>query len=160
MAYHNDATTTRDNHRDDPYWSRDQGRNSHPTKVPTQDPHDPKPRNPKRRQDCRSESSGHRHLRLERKHDRREKERDAVVNGTAVPPPNAGPNWAKNREAALIKYARNTRRRHKKHEKRQRAMQKGEVEAREASTSSSQDPTPTTDTSAREDKKGAEHEKP
>ena len=37
-----------------------------------------------------------------------------------APPPGAGPNWAKKREAKLAKFAKNTRRRHKKYEKRVR----------------------------------------
>ncbi|KAF1829466.1 hypothetical protein BDW02DRAFT_573954 [Decorospora gaudefroyi] len=67
----------------DPYWYPGKGRNSHPTKMPSQNPHDPKPRNPKRTESCRMESSASRHARLERKHDRREREREQVVNGTA-----------------------------------------------------------------------------
>jgi hypothetical protein len=37
-----------------------------------------------------------------------------------APPPGAGPNWAKNRVATLEKYAKRTKRRHKKYEKRMR----------------------------------------
>jgi hypothetical protein len=57
------------------------GKYSHPTKMPSQDPHDPNPRNPKRTQSCRLESSEHRHLRFERRHERREDEREALLDG-------------------------------------------------------------------------------
>ena len=57
------------------------GKYSHPTKMPSQNPHDPKPRNPKRTQSCRTESSGHRHQRFERKHERREDEKERLLRG-------------------------------------------------------------------------------
>ncbi|KAI4637117.1 hypothetical protein J4E93_010633 [Alternaria ventricosa] len=105
----------------DPYWYPGKGKYSHPTKMPSQNPHDPKPRNPKRTQSCRTESPGHRHERIERKHDRREDEKERLLNGDiGTPPPDAGPNWAKNRIATLEKYAKRTKKRHKKHEKRMR----------------------------------------
>jgi len=65
----------------DPYWYPGKGKFSHLTKMPTQNPHDPRPRNPKRTHSCRSEPSGQRHARLERKHDRRQDEREALKNG-------------------------------------------------------------------------------
>ena len=65
----------------DPYWYPGKGKFSHLNKMPTQNPHDPRPRNPKRTHSCRSEPSGQRHARLERKHDRREEEREALKNG-------------------------------------------------------------------------------
>lgn len=153
--------------------------------MPTQNAHDSKPRNPKRCPGCRNEEPGSRHARLERKHDKREKEREAIATGAAgtvimsrlslilfltclpphthrtntiggqVPSADAGPNWAKNREAALAKYARRTRRRHNKHEKRQRDMQKREAEGREGATLFSPNSTSTTNVSAREAKRGA-----
>ncbi|KAI4640200.1 uncharacterized protein J4E78_010672 [Alternaria triticimaculans] len=105
----------------DPYWYPGKGKYSHPTKMPSQNPHDPKPRNPKRTQSCRTESSGHRHQRFERKHERREDEKERLLRGDlGTPPPDAGPNWAKNRIATLEKYAKRTKKRHKKHEKRMR----------------------------------------
>ena len=58
------------------------GKHSHPTKMPTLDPHDPKPRDPKRTQSCRSEPPGQRHARYERRHAKREKEREAIAHGT------------------------------------------------------------------------------
>ncbi|KAL1792289.1 hypothetical protein ACET3X_008796 [Alternaria dauci] len=88
--------------------------------MSSQDPHDSKPRNPKRTKSCRAESSEHRHMRYERRHEHREDEREAILNGRLTPPPGAGPNWAKNRVATLEKYAKRTKRRHKKHAKRMR----------------------------------------
>ncbi|KAI1548252.1 hypothetical protein PtrSN002B_006556 [Pyrenophora tritici-repentis] len=107
---------------EDPYWYPGKGKFSHPTKMPSQNPFDPKPRNPKRTQSCRTESPGHRHECIERKHDRREQELEALANGTLRTPPGAGPNWANNREATLAKYAKATNRRHKKHEKNMRKL--------------------------------------
>ena len=79
------------------------------------------------------------------------------MTGGQAPPPDAGPNWAKNREAALAKYARNSQRRHKKYEKRQREMQKRELGGREAATVSGPGPesTSTTNSSTCEAKQGA-----
>ena len=50
-----------------------------------------------------------------------------IINPKIVPPPNAGPNWARNREKTLAKYARATKRRHKKHEKKMRDQAAGKV---------------------------------
>ncbi|RYO54599.1 hypothetical protein AA0116_g10041 [Alternaria tenuissima] len=88
--------------------------------MPSQNPHNDRPRNPKRTKSCRPESSEHRHVRFEHKHECRENEREALLSGRLTPPPGAGPNWAKNRVATLEKYAKRTKRRHKKYEKRMR----------------------------------------
>ncbi|KAF2647842.1 hypothetical protein K491DRAFT_784469 [Lophiostoma macrostomum CBS 122681] len=74
------------------------------------------------------ESKEHHHQRFERRHDRRQAERARIAAGTAVPPPDAGPNWAKKREQRLAKYAKNTERRHKKHEKRVRDAEEAKSE--------------------------------
>jgi hypothetical protein len=65
----------------DPNWYSGKGIHSHPTKMPRQNPHDDKPRNPKRREDCRNEPAGSRHACFERKHERHEHERDLLAKG-------------------------------------------------------------------------------
>ncbi|CAN9425095.1 unnamed protein product [Alternaria alternata] len=72
---------SRYNKDNDLHWYPDKGDFSHPTKMPSQNPHDDRPRNPKRTKSCRSESSEHRHMRFEHKHECRENEREALLSG-------------------------------------------------------------------------------
>jgi hypothetical protein len=65
----------------DPNWYPGKGIHSHLTKMPRQNPHDDKPRNPKRREDCRNEPAGSRHACFERKHEHHEHERDLLAKG-------------------------------------------------------------------------------